>query len=107
MTPSRVALLAGLGMLLTSVSVYSLTPPGGFAHRGGEVTAANEAAPEQKDAPVVQTEISRFSAGNTLTVEGRVGNAKIARTASGETFVMLEVRASEGVAAKVASPVNL
>ena len=31
MKPTRVALLAALGMFFTSVSVYSLTPPGGFA----------------------------------------------------------------------------
>ena len=112
MKPSRVALLAALGMTLTSVSVYSLTPPGGFASvnsrgSGAENVPAAEQVPEKKEAPAVQSELSRFTDGKTLTVEGRVGHAKIARTGSGETFVMLEVKAADGVAQVNSAPVNL
>jgi hypothetical protein len=39
MKATRVALLAALGMSLTTVSVYSLTPPGAFGKRGWEATA--------------------------------------------------------------------
>ena len=113
MRPTRVALLAALGMSLTSVTVYSLTPAGGLAgrgHDGGhEAVAASDVTPEQKhDAPAGGvSELSRFTAGQTLTVEGRVGHARLARTSSGETFVMLEVKAAEGLSARSAAPVNL
>lgn len=107
MKPTRVALLSALGMLLTSVSVYSLTPPGGFAKSGanGPAGAVPEIAPTAVAA--VQSEITRFSAGSNLMIEGRVGHAKLGRSASGETFVMLEVRGADGVAARAAAPVNL
>jgi Ca-activated chloride channel family protein len=112
MKSTRVALLAALGMTLTSVSVYSLTPPGGFGSgvaraSGVETVPGAEQVPDKTEVAAAQTEISRFTDGKTLTVEGRVGNAKIARTGSGETFVMLEVKAAEGVARANSAPINL
>src|SRR5262245_43715324 len=102
MKPTRVALLAALGMLLSSVSVYSLTPPGGarIATAGGSV--GESASPQP-----VPAEIAHFSAGSTLMVDGRMGHAKIARSSRGETFVMLEVRGADAVKARSAAPVNL
>ncbi len=106
MKPTRVALLAALGMFLTSVSVYSLTLPGGVVTRatgpGGDVVP--ETPPE---APAVPNELSRFTDGKTLTVEGRLGHARIARTGAGETFVMLEIKAADSVGQRTAAPVNL
>jgi hypothetical protein len=104
MTPTRVALLAALGMSLTSITVYSFTPAGGLFRRGHdpghELVAAPEDVPEQKpDTPAQPAELSHFTDGKTLTVEGRVGNAKLAQTSSGQTFVMLEVKAAEGLVA--------
>ncbi len=109
MKPTRVALLAALGMSLTSVSVYSVTPPGGFAHRSGQEAAASAeaVADGKRDVPAVQNELSRFTDGKSLTIEGRVGHTRLARTGNGETFVMLEVKAAEGVAQRNAAPVNL
>ena len=112
MKPTSVAIVTALGMLLTSVSVYSLTPPGGITRAvdpggpGGPGSVVPDtlgtSAPE-----VPQTEISRFSAGSTLMVEGRVGNPKLARTSNGETFIMLEARPGEGLAARGAPRVEL
>lgn len=112
MKPTRVALLAALGMFCTSVSVYSLTPAGGFAHRGASLEAlptAEVVLPAATDAPAGAgpTDLARFTDGKTLTVEGRVGNARLARNSNGETFVMLEVKSADGVAPKSAAPVNL
>jgi Ca-activated chloride channel family protein len=108
MKPTRVALLASLGMFLTSVSVYSLTPPGGFVrHAGGEAVSTADVVPEVAHEASVQTELSRFTDGKTLTIEGRVGHPRLSRDSNGETFVMLEVKAAEGVAARTSAPVNL
>ena len=113
MKPTRVALLAAAGMFLTSVSVYSFTPPGGFALRGAGPDRADpvptaDVVPDGKSVLASSpTELARFTDGKTLTVEGRVGNARLARTSSGETFISLEVRAADGVAARNAAPVNL
>ncbi len=108
MKPTRLALLTAAGMFFTSVSVYSLTPPGGFTRAKGErdPVPTAEVVTEGK-AVVSAVDPARFVDGKTLTVEGRVGNARVARTSSGETFVMLEVKAAEGVAARNAAPVNL
>ena len=105
MKPTKVALLSAIGMLLTSVSVYSLTPPGGFANATPDHGDVAEAAPTAVVA-TTQAEPSRFTAGGNLMIEGRLGHAKIARSASGETFVMLEVKSADGAAGRRA-PVNL
>jgi Ca-activated chloride channel family protein len=110
MKPTRVALLAALGMFFTSVSVYSLTPAGGVSRGGRDpvLSGSGEVVTEEKhDPPIGDGELSRFTAGKTLTVEGRVGHPKLARTSNGETFIMLEVKAAEGLAAKGASAANL
>jgi Ca-activated chloride channel family protein len=57
--------------------------------------------------PDPQPEISRFTAGSTLMIDGRVGNARMVRSSNGETFIMLEARGGDGVAARGAAPVNL
>ena len=88
-----VAALALAGMLLSSATVYSLTPP-----PAKPVVAA--AVPEEVTAPVVPAPqiASSFDAGTTLRVGGRVGHPRLLRGSSGETFVLLEVRAGEGEA---------
>lgn len=108
MKPTKVALLSALGMLLTSVSVYSLTPPGGFTG-GHRPDSAGVTSEDGKTAVVAaaQPEISRFNAGGNVMIEGRLGHGKLARTANGETFLMLEVRGADGAGARSAAPVNL
>jgi Ca-activated chloride channel family protein len=108
MKPTRVAALAALGMMLTSVSVYSLTPPGGLRAGSdgptGTLGATIEKVPET---PLDQTELAHFTAGGALTVDGRLGHPHLARSGNGETFVMLEVRGADSAKARVTAPVNL
>jgi Ca-activated chloride channel homolog len=112
MKPTNVAILTAAGMLLTSFSVYSLTPPGGL-HAGADPGPVHIQQIGGTDAVVQQvagtdaTEIARFTTGSTLMLEGRLGHPKLARSANGETFVMLEVRGNDALKAKAAAPVNL
>ncbi|MCC6552447.1 MAG: VWA domain-containing protein [Polyangiaceae bacterium] len=107
MRPINVAFFSALGMMLTSISVYSLTPAGGSSARV-EPEAAEPVAITQQIAgdPQGQTELARFTAGSTLMLEGRVGHPKLAKRA-GETFLMLEVRGDRGGEASAQAPVNL
>lgn len=113
MKPSRVAVLSALGMLLTSVSVYSLTPPPGSRKTTADISITQDS--NDADDRSVKTggllgakdDLAHFTTGKTLMVEGRVGHAKIAQNDQGETFVMLEVRGNGDGAARVAAPVNL
>jgi Ca-activated chloride channel family protein len=117
MKATNVALLALAGMLLTSISVYSLTPPGGIALASSDpsvtpesVTPPGTSGSRPDDAPLdtaKQEDLSRFTAGSTLMVDGRVAHAKLAKGAPGETFVLLEVRGSDAAATKSSAPVNL
>ncbi len=111
MKPTRVAALAALGMFLTSVSVYSFTPPGGVkitaddATRGALLVGSDNGGATQ-DNGTEAPKNSEFQAGTTLHVDGRVGHTKLAKGSRGETFVMLEVHADTGKAT-ARSPVNL
>jgi len=110
MKPTRVAALAALGMLLTSVSVYSFTPPGGVKITADDSTRAGlVAGTDTGGKPVENSAIlspSEFSAGTTLHVDGRLGHTKISKDSRGETFVMLEVRA-DPQKGQARAPVNL
>lgn len=108
MKPSRVALFAALGMFLTSVSVYSLTPAPGSKKA---LEATQEIAQPNRVAGGEQANsLAFFTAGQkALMIEGRVGHPKMAVGDRGETFVMLEVRGNETKQGGFASraPVNL
>lgn len=111
MKATSVAVFAFAGMLFSSLSVYSFTPKGGLG-----TTIAAEVKPEKTDETkpletiseqTVQTDISHFTAGSTVMIDGRVGHSKVLRTNTGETFLMLEARSSNDGRAKAAAPVNL
>ena len=104
MKPTTVALLSAAGMLLSGVSVYSLTPT------IRQAAAASVATPEVVDsveAPVVQAEASRFTAGGTLRLEARLGHPRLLRAEGNETFVLLEVKGDTARKASASAPVNL
>jgi len=103
---ATVSALCLAGMALTSVSVYSLTPPGGAAATASvpptsvpEATAVVAAAP----AP----EGSSFTVGTTLTVDATLGNKAWLRGRAGDTYVLLEVKGQSAGKATVRPPVNL
>ncbi len=96
-----VGLVSGLAMMLTSVTVWSLTP------KGGAAIAAERA--NELNVPVQAEEVQRwnFTAGKTLTVEGRLGHAQIAADRGGETYLFVDVKAAAGAAPKETAPLNL
>jgi Ca-activated chloride channel family protein len=107
MKANKVAALAALGMLLTSVSVYSLTPPGGLRATGGAPPSHRSVPEKLPEQPTDSTPIAHFSAGSTLMIEGRLGHPRLSRSAQGETFMMLEVKSADGPKGRVSAPVNL
>ncbi len=108
MKPTKVAILSALGMLLTSVSVYSFTPPGGIGAQSGAPDLAATLEPVPENLPDTPTDnLARFSAGSTLMVEGRLAHERLPSGTTNDTFVMLEVRSAEGLRAKTTAPVNL
>jgi Ca-activated chloride channel family protein len=88
----NVALFSFAGMLLSSATVYSFTPAQRPAIGAAVLDATTAAA--SSAAPV--SDLASFEAGETLRVAGRVGHPRLVRGSSGETFVLLEVRAGEG-----------
>jgi Ca-activated chloride channel family protein len=106
MKPAKVALLSFAGMLLSSVSVYSFTPPGGFPS-GPSKEAIVEPESTVNELPTAPSELGSFTADGTLRLEARVGHAKTVRTGPGEELVMVEVSGAENTKAKAASPANL
>lgn len=118
---ATVALLSTLGMALTSVSVWALTPPGGGA-AGSSPKAVAVAAPQggsstspKHDGGSLFADLidragpsgASFTAGSTLMVEGRLGHPTLDATRDNETFVMLNVRAAAEELARTPTPVNL
>ncbi|WP_437594619.1 vWA domain-containing protein [Sorangium sp. So ce1000] len=108
MKPTHVALFSALGMIFTSLSVYSLAPAAG----GSSVTAVREViadpprhVPEVTGGAVAALDPSRFTTGSRLMLEGRVGHARLSRSAP-ETFLMFEVR-GDGSPARAQAQANL
>ncbi|MDI1449181.1 VWA domain-containing protein [Polyangium sp. 6x1] len=111
MKSSRVAVLAFAGMLLTSLSVYSFTPPGGLPSSpeptiGAEVTEESNTTEKTTDG-TNQVELAHFTAGSTVMIDGRMGHPKILKNQRGETFLMLEARANGGDRGQATPQVNL
>jgi Ca-activated chloride channel family protein len=113
MKSTNVALLSLAGMLLTGISVYSMTPPGGAsafgdpAKTGEPVARETVGAEKQAVEQPSSTSLGRFTSGSTVVVEGRTGHTKILRSPKGETFLMLEIKGAGKGSAKAAAPVNL
>lgn len=94
--------LAAAAMTLTSVTVWSVTPPGGFSER--LEAAANEA---KITTPDVALEAWKFVDGSTLKVEARLGHASLAASQDSETYLYLDIDAPADASATKAAPVNL
>jgi Ca-activated chloride channel homolog len=115
-----VALLSTLGMALTSVSVWALTPPGGSPATTGEPRPVQVTAPTQSGTTSprgsnllaglidrAQPRGASFTSGSTLMLEGRLGHATLDAARDSETFLMLNVRAAAEELASTPAPVNL
>lgn len=108
MKPTHVALFSALGMMLTSISVYSLAPSGdpGATSTPDVVAEPPPVVPEALGgAAAAAADASRFVTGSRLMLEGRVGHARVSRAAR-ETFLLFEVR-GDGAPARTQAQANL
>lgn len=103
---SRVATFALLGMVFTGVSVYSVTPAGGFSIAAEASPASDVAIAESEPLAPFSSSGAELAMGTTLRVLGRVGHKTLAQGDKGETYLLLEVSGSEQ-AGKARPPVNL
>jgi Ca-activated chloride channel homolog len=99
-------LLAGISMAVTMVTVWALTPAGGF-QGGGDAVERAERLGLAPAALQVAAERWKFEDGSTLRVEGRLGHATLGANEESETFVYLNVRSPVEAQAANAAPVDL
>ncbi len=90
MRPKTVGALSALGMFLTSVTVFSLTPDGGFASPARSSLDPEGAWVGQSATPD-GSDPARFDAGQTLRMSGRLGHPTMQRGDRGSTYVLLEI----------------
>jgi Ca-activated chloride channel homolog len=106
MKVKTVALLAALGMTLTSWTVWSVTDP------RSDVTAIESA---DSDPPAIATgggddsmnALAQFTAGETLMLEGRLGHTRLLADRENESFLFVNVSAEQAAAAAASRPLNL
>jgi Ca-activated chloride channel homolog len=101
MKVKTVGYLAMLGMLLTSVSVWSLTEP-----KGLRPVDVSEPLALAEPATLAAASGAEFSAGKTLLMEGRLGQARLLADKEGQTYVLVNVSAQAAEATQRA-PLNL
>jgi Ca-activated chloride channel family protein len=96
-----VSVLAAAGMMLTSLTVWSLTPKG--------ASVEPEPGPIATIAGPIQPgpDHSRFTVGRTLMMEGRLGNARLVAGQDNQTFVSVSVKAGADSVASTPSPLEL
>jgi Ca-activated chloride channel homolog len=104
MNARTVGVLAALGMLVTSISVWSFTKPKHGLPQAETETGVAEPGADPGSVP--GSALSSFSAGNVLRLDGRLGHARLLADAPGETYVFAEV-AADGRDAATAAPLNL
>ena len=106
-----VALLASAAMTLTSLTVWSLTAPGGYADRAptADEAAAGALRPAGGAALVVAAapDAWRFDAGTTLRVEGRLGHSVLLADRDNESYLFVDVNAPPTAARDVRAPLDL
>ncbi len=94
--------LAALGMLLSSVTVWSVTKP------------TPEGWPSGKSDVVPTEEVlgpafagAAFTTGKTLMMEGRLGHSKLLSTKDSETMLLVNVTADKDAVTNSQTPLNL
>lgn len=99
-----VGVLAALGMTLTSLTVWSVTPPGSKTAVAEERTWGSDS--EALDTGAVQS-AAVFTSGTTLAVEGRLGHAKLLADRDNETLLFVDVKADSNAESTASAPLNL
>lgn len=107
---STLALCSTLGMTLTSVGVWALTPTGAAADdtslaAADVAKAGDDATGSLASLLGVTAPGAQFQSGETLALAGRLGHPTLAST-GGETYLYFDIKAVDDVATK-AVPVNL
>lgn len=103
MKVQSVGLMAAAGMLLTSLTVWSLTTPKPGAALSVVPETTTSKPPVTKPASF---QGNQFVSGSKLMVEGRLGHAKVEAQRAGENFLFVDVSAQRD-AATGAAPLNL
>lgn len=116
---ATVALLSTLGMALTSVSVWALTPPASkAAPTDSRPVSVAASAPRSSStngnllggllgSATSTSTGATFTSGSTLMLEGRLGHPTLDAARDNETFLMLNVVAAAEELANTSVPVNL
>lgn len=105
MKVKSVAGLAAVGMLLSSVSVWSLTKPRSELDTIADVGGADPGLPDRPATP--DHPGAAFTTGKTLMMEGRLGHGKLLSSRDNQTMLLVNVSADRLGASSVASPLNL
>jgi Ca-activated chloride channel family protein len=114
---THLGLWAAIGMGASGASVFAMTPRGGF----GASPETSKASPSDSSTPESTTRdaslpdatnaegASRaaFVTDDTVRVDARLGHTEVARGASTESFVMLELKGSDAAALATSTPVHL
>jgi Ca-activated chloride channel homolog len=96
-----VGVLAAAGMMLSSLTVWSLTSPRPKPIATDDPTLIAEREPTQG------FEGAQFSAGTSLLMDGRLGHAELLAGRDNESFLLVGVRAQQDAAAPASRPLNL
>ena len=93
-------IVSAAGMMLTSLTVWSVTAPD------------SRTVPEVTESPAESTPIAavsgaEFTAGRTLMVEGRLGHTRLLAGQPNETYLFVDVEASPDASARSAPPLSL
>jgi Ca-activated chloride channel family protein len=102
MKVKTVGYLAVAGMLLTSISVWSLAGPKPRPSDGPTAPSAAVLA-----TPPSSFSGAEFSTGQTLRMDGRLGHARLLADREGHTYLFVNVVAPAEVAASARIPLNL
>lgn len=91
--------MAALSMALVGGAVYAVTPNGGFAASpdpsvADAASGSEEGADQDTDllGAAGSASLSQFTAGKTVTVEGRVGQTKLLGSSVQENLLLLELK---------------
>jgi Ca-activated chloride channel family protein len=96
--------LGALGMLLTSVTVWSVTNP---RPAGWERGTVGPETTEDLRPTVPAFAGAAFTTGKTLMMEGRLGHSKLLSTKDNETMLLVNVTADKAAVGNTAAPLNL
>jgi Ca-activated chloride channel family protein len=106
MRHTTVGILSALGMLFTSVTVWSVTPDGGYQAKAEPLASEASASSGGAEEPSAEVDPAHFVTGNTLRLDARLGHAKMIEGESGETFVLVEIAGTEDATTGAGAPAN-